>query len=85
MARLELRTDPPGGRISIAGADCGATPAIVEFDPSQSGQHIVVEAALADAYFGRQFVSIPPPGRPVHCTIPLTSNDDRVVFVPNKR
>ena len=33
MAQIEVQTDPPGGRITVAGTDHGPAPTVLEFDP----------------------------------------------------
>jgi hypothetical protein len=79
--RVEVRTDPPGGRIIVAGQDYGRAPAMVAFDASQTGRTVAMEGSLQDSYFGRRVLTVPPPGRPVSFTIPLIAGAQRTVFL----
>ncbi len=79
--RIEVRTDPPGARVIIDGRDYGSAPAMVEFDASQTGRTVVVEASLQDTHFGHRVLTVPPSGRPASFTIPLLSGTRRVVFI----
>lgn len=81
MSRMIVRTDPPGGRVTVAGKDFGPAPAEIQFDPAQTGNVVVIKASKEGAYFGRESVTIPPAGTPVDLTIPLAFNAQRVVFV----
>lgn len=79
--RIEVRTDPPGGQVIVAGQGYGRAPAMVEFDASQTGRTVAMEASLQGTYFGRRVLTVPPPGRPALFTIPLLSGARRVVFI----
>lgn len=81
MSLLEVHTDPPGGRVVIAGKDFGRAPVSVEFESDQTGKSLVIEASLGGTHFGREALSIPPAGEPVRLTIPLLFSAQRVVFV----
>ena len=81
VSMLEVLTDPPGGRVVIAGKDFGRAPVSAEFEPDQTGKSLVIEASLGGTHFGREALSIPPPGEPVRVTIPLLFSAQRVVFV----
>ena len=80
-ARLMVQTDPPGGRVVVAGRDYGNAPVAVEFDRSQTGKRVTMEASRDGSLFGREVVTVPPPGRPVPFTLPLTFSAQRVVFI----
>lgn len=81
MSRMKVRTRPPGGRVVVAGRDFGDAPAVIEFDPSETGKPVVIEASAAGTHFGRREVLIPPSGKPVVVTVPLEFCAQRVVFV----
>lgn len=79
--RIEVRTDPPGGQVIVAGQDHGRAPVMVAFDASQTGRTVAMEASLNGTHFGRSVLTIPPSGRPTSFTIPLLSGARRVVFI----
>ncbi len=81
MSRLNVRTEPPGGRVILAGRDYGNAPVMVEFEPTETGKQIVIDTSLDGQYFGRQAVSIPAAGGPRECVIPMAFSAQRVVFV----
>jgi len=81
MARLNVHTRPAGGRVVVAGRDFGDAPALIEFDPRETGKSVTIEASMAGTHFGRREVLIPPPGRPAAITVPLASCAQRVAFV----
>ncbi|MCB9857542.1 MAG: PEGA domain-containing protein [Phycisphaerales bacterium] len=81
MARLNVRTEPAGGRVVLAGRDYGNAPVMVEFDPSETGKQVVIDTSLGGQYFGRQAVTIPSAGGPRECVIPMSFSAQRVVFV----
>lgn len=81
MARLNIRTEPAGGRVVLAGRDYGNAPVMVEFDPTETGKQVVIDTSLDGRYFGRQAVTIPAAGGPRECVIPMAFSAQRVVFV----
>ncbi|MFQ5411199.1 MAG: hypothetical protein ACE5EC_02840 [Phycisphaerae bacterium] len=81
MSVIEVRTNPPGGRIVIAGRDFGMAPVWAEFESNQTGEALVIEASLGGTHFGRETLSIPATGQPLRLTIPLAFSAQRVVFV----
>jgi hypothetical protein len=81
MARLNVHTRPAGGRVVVAGRDFGDAPALIEFDPRETGKSVTIEASVAGTHFGRREVLIPPPGRPAAITVPLAFCAQRVAFV----
>lgn len=81
MARLNVRTEPPGGRVILAGRDYGHAPVMVEFEPTETGKQVVIDTSLGGQYFGRQAVTIPAAGGPRECVIPMAFSAQRVVFV----
>lgn len=81
MARLNVRTEPPGGRVVMAGRDYGNAPVMVEFDPGETGKQVVIDTSLDGQYFGRQAVTIPSAGGPRECVIPMAFSAQRVVFI----
>ena len=80
IARIEIRTEPPGGLVMLAGKRIGWAPVTLEFEPEQVGLSIVVEAVLGGTHFGRREMKIPPPGPPVPSMISLAPGEGRVVF-----
>lgn len=81
MARLNVRTEPPGGRVVVAGRDFGYAPVLVEFEPTETGKSVVIDTSRDGKFFGRQSVKIPPSGAPRECTIPMAFSAQRVVFI----
>ena len=81
MARVNVRTNPPGGRIVVAGRDYGFAPALIEFEPSQTGRAVVLDANSHGEYFGRHSIVVPPPGAPHEFVIEMQRSAQRVVFV----
>jgi len=80
LSRINAYTDPPGGRVVVAGRDFGIAPVEIEFDPQQTGKSVLVEASMSGTHFGRQEVTVPPPGEPTLLLIPLSFGAQRVVF-----
>ncbi|MBK8268924.1 MAG: PEGA domain-containing protein [Planctomycetes bacterium] len=80
LARVNVYTDPPDGRVIIAGKDFGASPVLAEFDPTETGKSIVVEASMGGTHFGRQELMIPPAGEPKLLMVPMSFGAQRVVF-----
>ncbi|HRW55104.1 MAG TPA: PEGA domain-containing protein, partial [Phycisphaerae bacterium] len=81
MARLNVRTEPSGGRVILAGRDYGNAPVMVEFEPTETGKQVVIDTSLNGQYFGRQSVTIPAAGGPRECVIPMSFSAQRVVFI----
>jgi len=81
MARVNVRTDPPGGRVVVAGRDYGFAPTMIEFEPSQTGRAVVLDASSRGEYFGRRNIVVPPPGAPREFVIDMQRSAQRVVFV----
>lgn len=80
-AKLMIDTQPPGGRIVIDGEDRGAAPQTIEFDASQVGREVVVDASLDGAYFGRRMVVVPQAGDPEPMVVPMAFSARKVVFL----
>lgn len=78
---VEIATDPPGGTVLLDGQALGIAPVTAVFDPAQIGQTVVVQAALAGSHHGRRELTVPPAGKPVSLTVPMTFNTQRAVFV----
>ncbi len=81
VARVEIRTDPPGAIVRFAGEEVGPSPVTIELEPAESGRETLIEASLAGKYFGRQLVVLPARGASQEWTIPLAHCGQRVVFV----
>lgn len=81
LARLNVYTDPPGGRVVIAGKDFGPSPAEIEFQPEETGKTVLVEASMNGTQFGRQEVTIPTAGEPTLVVVPMSFGAQRVVFL----
>ncbi|MCG8405144.1 MAG: PEGA domain-containing protein [Phycisphaerales bacterium] len=81
MARIEVDTEPAGGRVIIAGEDYGEAPTVVAFEGAETGKTVVVEAVRSDSYTGRQVQIIPPVGETVQLTVPMAFGAQRVVFL----
>lgn len=79
-ARVNVYTDPPGGRVVVAGRDLGPAPVTLEFDPEETGKTVLVEASTGGTHFGRQEIAIPPAGEPTLLMIPMSFGAQRVVF-----
>ncbi|MBX3395814.1 MAG: PEGA domain-containing protein [Phycisphaerae bacterium] len=80
LARINVYTDPPGGRVVVAGRDLGTAPVTMEFAPEETGKTVLVEASTGGTHFGRQEIAIPPAGEPTMLMIPLSFGAQRVVF-----
>lgn len=81
MARVNVRTEPPGGRVVVAGRDYGFAPTMIEFEPSQTGRSVVLDASSRGEYFGRRNIVVPPPGVPREFVVDMQRSAQRVVFV----
>jgi len=81
MARVNVRTEPPGGRVVVAGRDYGFAPTMIEFEPSQTGRSVVLDASSRGEYFGRRNIVVPPPGAPREFVVDMQRSAQRVVFV----
>jgi len=82
LAEVVLWTTPPGGQIIIDGKDMGRAPVTAEFEPSETGKQVVVQASLAGSYYGRQEVIVPSTNEsPIQVTIPMEFNAQRVAFL----
>ncbi len=81
LARVNVYTDPPGGRVVVAGKDLGSAPVEVEFRPEETGKTVLVEASMNGTHFGRQEVTIPAAGEPSLLVLPMSFGAQRVIFL----
>ncbi len=81
VARLAIKTDPPGALVKLSGEEVGTSPVTLELEPAQSGREVLIEASFGGSYFGRQLVVLPAQGASQELTIPLAHCGQRVVFV----
>ena len=79
-SRLNVYTDPPGGRVVISGRDFGVSPVQADFNADEAGRTVLIEASMGGTHFGRQEVTIPPASAPALVMIPMTFGAQRVVF-----
>lgn len=80
QAKILVQTQPPGGRITVAGKDFGEAPVTLQFASQRIGQSVVIEASLAGTHLGRQEVTIPPANTPLHLNVSMAFNAQRIVF-----
>lgn len=80
-ARVEIATQPPGGRVLIDGEDLGTAPLTAQFGAGEAGRSIEIEAILGSTHQGHRRIAIPEPGQLLAVQIPMDLVAQRVVFL----